>query len=59
MAGRPRRDAAARIDPKTGGVLPEGIRYRSSRNDYQIRVYVSTPEGSRMREVSYRTFAEA
>lgn len=60
MAGRPRKDAAARVDPKTGGVLPEGIRYLVARDRYQIRTLVRSVGGEWVeRTRTFETLAQA
>ena len=60
MVGRPRRDAAVRIDPKSGAALPEGIRYRDDKDRYQVRVIVRLADGSwGERAPTFQTLAQA
>lgn len=59
MAGRPRA-SDVRIDPKTGGALPDGIRYRADRDRYQIRIPVEELSGRRRQHSQmFQTLAEA
>lgn len=60
MAGRPGKDSPARIDPRTGRPLPEGIRWRTDRQRYQIRVVgPSVDGGAAERSRMFLTLAEA
>lgn len=60
MAGRPGKDSPARIDPRTGRPLPEGIRWRADRQRYQIRVVgPSVDGGAAERSRMFLTLAEA
>lgn len=60
MAGRPSKDSPARIDPRTGRPLPEGIRWRVDRQRYQIRVVgPSVDGGASERSRMFLTLAEA
>ncbi len=60
MAGRPGRNAPARIDPRTGHPLPEGVRWRADRQRYQIRVVGPSVEGGAAeRSRMFLTLAEA
>ena len=60
MAGRPGKDSPARIDPRTGRPLPEGIRWRADRQRYQIRVVgPSAAGGADERSRMFLTLAEA
>ncbi|WP_448811064.1 tyrosine-type recombinase/integrase [Agromyces bauzanensis] len=60
MAGRPNRDSPTRVDPRTGGPLPEGIRWRADRQRYQIRVVGPNVEGGAAeRSRTFLTLAEA
>jgi len=60
MAGRPGKDSPARIDPRTGRPLPEGIRWRADRQRYQIRVVGPSVEGGAAeRSRMFLTLAEA
>ena len=60
MAGRPGKDAPARVDPRTGRPLPEGIRWRVDRQRYQIRVVGPNVDGGAAeRSRMFLTLAEA
>jgi integrase len=60
MAGRPGKDSPARIDPRTGRQLPEGIRWRIDRQRYQIRVVGPNVDGGAVeRSRMFLTLAEA
>lgn len=60
MTGRPGRDSPARIDPRTGRPLPEGIRWRADRQRYQIRVIGPIVDGGAAeRSRMFLTLAEA
>lgn len=60
MAGRPGKDSPARIDPRTGRPLPEGIRWRTDRQRYQIRVVgPSVDGGAAERSRMFLTLVEA
>lgn len=60
MAGRPGKGSPARIDPRTGRPLPEGIRWRADRQQYQIRVVgPSVDGGAAERSRMFLTLAEA
>ncbi len=60
MAGRPGKDSPARIDPRTGRPLPEGIRWRADRQRYQIRVVGPSVDGGAVeRSRMFLTLAEA
>ena len=60
MAGRPGKDSAARIDPRTRRPLPEGIRWRADRQRYQIRVVGPSVDGGAVeRSRMFLTLAEA
>lgn len=60
MAGRPGRDSPTRVDPRTGRPLPEGIRWRTDRQRYQIRVVgPSVDGGAAERTRMFLTLAEA
>lgn len=60
MAGRPGKGSPARIDPRTGRPLPEGIRWRADRQRYQIRVVgPSVDGGAAERSRMFLTLAEA
>ena len=60
MTGRLRRNATTRIDPASGEVLPEGIRYRTDRGRYEVRVRVRYPDGIwHERSRTFLTLAEA
>ena len=51
---------SGRLDPKTRRPLPEGIRYRSDRNRYQVRVWATGLNGEdRERSFLVETLAEA
>lgn len=53
-------DASGRIDPKTRRILPTGIRYRSDRRKYQVRVWALGMNGEwRERSFYVTTLAEA
>lgn len=53
-------DRAARIDPKTRRPLPEGIRFRTDRGKYQVRVWAIGLNGEqRERRFYVETLAEA
>jgi integrase len=60
MAGRPGKDSPARIDPRTGRPLPEGLRWRADRQRYQIRVVGPSVEGGAVeRSRMFLTLTEA
>ena len=60
MAGRPGKDSPARIDPRTGRPLPDGIRWRADRQRYQIRVVGPSVDGGAVeRSRMFLTLAEA